>query len=131
MAVNINLAGIKNITEYPNTFKRQGAFPLERYSLFNTLADAQAYASSNPIAYVGQIITVVTQKDGDVDTVKTYVIGKGATLLELAQGTSNPDAVAGQVQAAGAVALPEKTSITLYSLYDVVASMRNALAGSK
>lgn len=59
MAINIDTSTIKNITEYPNSFKRQGAFPLERYSIFNTLADAEAYAKSNPIAYVGQIITVV------------------------------------------------------------------------
>lgn len=131
MAVNIALSGIKNITEYPNTFKRQGAFPLERYSLFNTLAEAQAYASSNPIAYIGQIVTVVTQKDGAADTVKSYVIGKDSQLVEFAQGSSNPDAVAGQVQAAGAVELPEKTSITLYGLYDTVAAIRNALAGTK
>ena len=59
MAINIDTSTIKNITEYPNSFKRQGAFPLERYSVFNTLTEAEAYAKSNPIAYVGQIITVV------------------------------------------------------------------------
>ena len=59
MAINIDTSTIKNITEYPNSFKRQGAFPLERYSIFNTLTEAKAYAKSNPIAYVGQIITVV------------------------------------------------------------------------
>lgn len=59
MAINIDTSTIKNITEYPNSFKRQGAFPLERYSIFNTLTAAKEYAKSNPIAYVGQIITVV------------------------------------------------------------------------
>lgn len=59
MAINIDTSTIKNITEYPNSFKRQGAFPLERYSIFNTLDEAKTYAKSNPIAYVGQIITVV------------------------------------------------------------------------
>lgn len=59
MAINIDTSTIKNITEYPNSFKRQGAFPLERYSVFNTLTEAEAYAKSNSIAYVGQIITVV------------------------------------------------------------------------
>ncbi len=53
MAINIDTSTIKNITEYPNSFKRQGAFPLERYSIFNTLTEAEAYAKSNPIAYVG------------------------------------------------------------------------------
>lgn len=48
-----------NLTEYPNSFKRQGAFPLEAYSLFYSLAAAQAYAKDNPIAYVGQLLGVV------------------------------------------------------------------------
>jgi hypothetical protein len=40
MAINIELSSITNITEYPNSFKRQGAFPLERYSLFDSLSSA-------------------------------------------------------------------------------------------
>lgn len=132
MAVHIDLSAIKNITEYPNTFKRQGAFPLERYSLFESLADAQAYATSNPIAYVGQPLVVVTKTaDGEVDTVKSYVIGKDSALVELAQGSSNADAVVSQVTAAGAVTMPDKASITLYGLYDLVDSIRKALAGTK
>ena len=32
------LTGIPiNLTEYPNSFKRQGAFPLEAYSIFYDL----------------------------------------------------------------------------------------------
>ena len=48
-----------NITEYPNSFKRQGAFPLERYSVFYSLNDAQDYAKENSLAYVGQYLVVV------------------------------------------------------------------------
>lgn len=60
MAINIDTSTIKNITEYPNSFKRQGAFPLERFSIFNTYDDAVDYAQNNPIAYVGQPLVVVT-----------------------------------------------------------------------
>lgn len=60
MASIIDTSSIKNITEYPNSFKRQGAFPLERYSLFNSVSDAETYASTNPIAYVGQPLVVVS-----------------------------------------------------------------------
>lgn len=60
-----------NLTEYPNSFKRQGAFPLEAYSVFydiyngdvlisTGLEEAIKYAKK-PIAYVGQEIVVVSQ----------------------------------------------------------------------
>jgi hypothetical protein len=64
-----------NLTEYPNSFKRQGSFPLEAYSVFYDILDektgavtttalksAQDYAEKNPIAYVGQILAVVNDK---------------------------------------------------------------------
>ena len=52
---------LKNITEYPNSFKRQGAFPLERFSVFGTKEALEAYATSNPVAYVGQILAWVDE----------------------------------------------------------------------
>ena len=71
-----------NLTEYPNSFKRQGAFPLEAYSIFyNTIQEqsgggsiektalqmAQDYAKNNPIAYIGQILTTVSDEaDGPI-----------------------------------------------------------------
>ena len=58
------LTGIPtNLTEYPNSFKRQGAFPLEAYSIFYNLETAKNYAKNNPIAYVGQIISVISNTD--------------------------------------------------------------------
>lgn len=41
------------------SFKRANALPLERYSVHASLEDAQSYASTNPVAYPGQIIAVV------------------------------------------------------------------------
>lgn len=61
---------LNNITEYPNAFKRQGAFPLEADSIYQTLADAQKYAKEDPIAYVTQLLAVAAE-DG---TVVYYVI---------------------------------------------------------
>lgn len=75
MAINIELSSITNITEYPNSFKRQGAFPLERYSLFDSLSSAQDYASANPIAYVGQLVTVVDNNKKEVTTHKINIDG--------------------------------------------------------
>ena len=78
---------ITNITEYPNSFKRQGAFPLERFSVFGTYDAAVDYAKNNPVAYVGQEIIVA---DGTV--VRVFVI-KNTTgdLAELGMTTSTGD----------------------------------------
>jgi hypothetical protein len=75
-----------NLTEYPNSFKRQGAFPLEAYSVFYTMDAARTYAASNPIAYVGQTLAVVTANATDptkVDSVVFYVIADAAGTLQV------------------------------------------------
>ena len=81
-----------NLTEYPNSFKRQGAFPLEAYSVFYTMADAEAYASTNAVSYVGQTIAVVTANAEDasvVDSVTLYIIADAAGhLQEVGRATS-------------------------------------------
>lgn len=43
------------------TFKRTNPVPIEMYSIFGSLVDAEAYAKENPVAYVGQTITVVDE----------------------------------------------------------------------
>lgn len=40
-------------------FKRSNALPLDKYSVFETLALAEEYVSSNPVAYPGQVIAVL------------------------------------------------------------------------
>lgn len=77
-----------NLTEYPNSFKRQGAFPLEAYSVFyanggkTALENAQDYATNNPIAYVGQ--TLVTIKTvGGITEASLYIIKDTNGTLEL------------------------------------------------
>lgn len=81
-----------NLTEYPNSFKRQGAFPLEAYSVFYTMDAAETYAASNPIAYVGQTLAVVTANAEDatvVDNVTFYIIADAAgTLQEVGKATN-------------------------------------------
>ena len=60
-----------NQIPWTNTQVRNGPFPLERYSVFSSLSDAQDYALSNAVAYPGQVITVV---DGVLSTVTAYKI---------------------------------------------------------
>lgn len=85
-----------DIAEYPNSFKRQGAFPLEAYELFYSLKDAEDYAkegfgNSGHIAYVGQTIKVVTDYGVDcyviADTAGTlHRIGEGFDFIEVDGG---------------------------------------------
>lgn len=92
MANIIDLTKLNNITEYPNSFKRQGSFPLERFSIFTSLEGtddtaAKYYAANNPVAYVGQIVVVVED-----NTVAAYVISSAAgDLIKLAQTTESGD----------------------------------------
>lgn len=89
MAIKIDLDNIKNITEYPNSFKRQGAFPLERYSIFDTLEDAKDYAKNNSIAYVGQLLTVVVAENN----VSMYkIVDANGTLVQIDGEVAIPDA---------------------------------------
>ena len=67
--------------EFPLSISRQDGFPLDRYSVFDSLEAAQTYAQTNPVAYVGQRIAVV------VDGVATqYSIKNVAGELEPATG---------------------------------------------
>lgn len=59
------------ITEYPNTFKRQGSFPLDKSSAFDSLVEATEYAESSKIAYAGQIVSVIEDDD-----VRIYLLKK-------------------------------------------------------
>ena len=81
-----------NLTEYPNSFKRQGAFPLEAYSVFYSKADADAYAATNAVSYVGQTLAVVKANAEDptkVDDVTLYIIANAAgALQEVGKATS-------------------------------------------
>lgn len=46
--------------EFPLSMSRQDAFPLDKSSVFYSFEDAQTYAQSSPLAYVGQFLSVVT-----------------------------------------------------------------------
>lgn len=88
-------------------FQRTGAFPLDRSTLFSSLADAQAYAkgdgsderSLGGAAYVGQVISVF---EGGVAT--AYLIANKGVLTKLAATTSTGDLAADIVALQGALA---------------------------
>ena len=100
-----------NLTEYPNSFKRQGSFPLEAYSVFYAIHDeagevvtsafaaAQDYAKNNPISYVGQILAVVDVNAEGASEVKVYKIENTDGDLVPVGDTSAGDAAAEAVEA--------------------------------
>ena len=70
--------------DFPLQIARQYSAPIDKYEVFYSYEEASSYASSNPIAYVGQTIKVV---DEDSNTVASYVINDtSGTLKQLAVG---------------------------------------------
>lgn len=67
-------------------FKRAAALPLERYEVHKSLADAEAYASTNAVAYPGQVIAVIETEDS-VEKVKIYFIDENKELQEVGSAT--------------------------------------------
>ena len=59
---------------------RNLALPLDKYSVFDALSSAKEYAENNPIAYPGQIITVV---DNATSAISTYKIKVGGALKQI------------------------------------------------
>ena len=80
MATLIHQDTLNNTSDYPNTFVRTNAFPLERYSIFDTLTGAEDYAKKNPIAYIGQQIVVATS---DTATPSSFIISGGGNLVRV------------------------------------------------
>ena len=54
--------------EFPLSFTRQYSGPLDTTEVFDTLVDLNTYIASNPIAYDGQVVSVIE------GTTKVYLI---------------------------------------------------------
>ena len=67
--------------DLPVYLNRQNPIPLDGTSIYNSYAEAEAYARENAKAYPGQIISVVTESE-----VKVYKINNG-NLEELGKGS--------------------------------------------
>jgi hypothetical protein len=74
-----------------NTILRQNAFSLEYYEVFYSLQDAQEYATSNPLAYVGQKISVID----DTETKVYLILNEAGDLKEISghQTTLSPEVI--------------------------------------
>ena len=81
MATTVIGTELNSFTEYPNTFRRQGAFPLDQFEIFTNLDAAKQYAKEGLQAYNGQRIVVI-----DLATKKAtiYYISSERDLVEIA-----------------------------------------------
>lgn len=58
MAIN-NTTSDFAFMEFPMAFSRQDSFPLDKTGVYSSYSEAQTYAQTSPLAYVGQILAVV------------------------------------------------------------------------
>lgn len=65
-------------------FNRTNAIPIDKFSVFNTQEAAETYAKTNPVAYPGQFIAVVT-----ADKVTPYVISVTGELQTINNDTDD------------------------------------------
>lgn len=74
--------------EFPLQISRQYGGPIDRYSVFYSMDDATNYATTSPLSYVGQIISVV---DETAQTSTAYQISnKAGDLVEVGKGANKP-----------------------------------------
>lgn len=91
----------------PLSIRRGNPFPLDENSVWYDKELMEAYAASNPVAYVGQVLVLVNESE---QTVEAYVIQNAAgTLMKLATSTSSGDLAADVLKLQGQVATLESS----------------------
>lgn len=70
-------------------FKRSNPLPIDRYSVFKTEADALAYAKTNAVAYPGQVIATVSDKEAVVYVIAA--VGTTGKIVKLAASSTASD----------------------------------------
>lgn len=68
--------------EFGMSFIRQGDFPIDSTSIFESKNEADAYVANDPTAYSGQVISVI---DHDNEVVDVYVIGYSRALIKISE----------------------------------------------
>lgn len=85
----------------PLAIRRGNPFPIDEYSVWYDYTELETYAKSNPVAYVGQIVTLVNEESS---TVEAYMIQNTAgNLLKLASTTASGDLTEDVIELQGQV----------------------------
>lgn len=73
----------------PLSIRRGNPFPIDEYSVWYDMGELTTYATTSPVAYVGQIVTLVNEEES---TVEAYMIQNIAgNLMKLASTTASGD----------------------------------------
>lgn len=76
----------------PLSIRRGNPFPIDEYSVWYDQTQMETYAQTSPVAYVGQIVTLVNES---ASTVEAYMIQNAAgNLVKLASTTTSGDLTA-------------------------------------
>lgn len=116
----------------PLSIRRGNPFPIDEYSVWYDMEQLTTYATSSPVAYVGQIVTLVNESE---NTVEAYMIQNTAgTLMKLASTTASGDLTEDVLKLQGQVSSLEKSvgtkgeesSISATDLWSAIEEVKTA-----
>lgn len=97
---------------FPMNFRRGAPNPLDNSAVWASYDEAHSYAQTDPTAYVGQVLTIVSDADG-VKSATVYVIDNAAGDLKKVGTTPVGDEKTVAVAADGTVSLVGISGLTL------------------
>lgn len=116
----------------PLSIRRGNPFPIDEYSVWYDMEELTTYAQSSPVAYVGQVVTLVNEEE---NTVEAYMIQNAAgNLMKLASTTASGDLTEDVLELQGKVSALEtsvgtkekESSITASNLWAAIEEVKAA-----
>lgn len=116
----------------PLSIRRGNPFPIDEYSVWYDMEELTNYAKTSPVAYVGQVVTLVKESE---NTVEAYMIQNAAgTLMKLASTTASGDLTKDVQELQGKVSAleesvgtkEEESSITASNLWAAIEEVKTA-----
>lgn len=116
----------------PLSIRRGNPFPIDEYSVWYDMKELTTYAQSSPVAYVGQVVTLVNEEE---NTVEAYMIQNTAgNLMKLASTTASGDLTEDVLELQGKVSAletsvgtkEEESSITASNLWAAIEEVKAA-----
>lgn len=116
----------------PLSIRRGNPFPIDEYSVWYDMEELTTYAQSSPVAYVGQVVTLVNEEE---NTVEAYMIQNTAgNLMKLASTTASGDLTEDVLELQGKVSAletsvgtkEEESSITASNLWAAIEEVKVA-----
>lgn len=116
----------------PLSIRRGNPFPIDEYSVWYNMEELTTYAQSSPVAYVGQVVTLVNEEE---NTVEAYMIQNAAgNLMKLASTTASGNLTEDVLELQGKVSAletsvgtkEEESSITASNLWAAIEEVKAA-----